>query len=164
MAVSVTTTRPMTPADVAAVSLLEVASFDDPWPPAAFFEELAIDGRDYLVVEERGRLVGYGGIMRIDEDAHIMTIAVDPSRRRQGIGRRLMLALIDIALDKGAEHLTLEVRATNAAARRLYEEFGFGVVGRRPRYYRDEDAIIMWVVDACGPDHRRRLDEIRERA
>ena len=112
----------------------------------------------------RGRVVGYGGIMRIDEDAHIMTIAVDPSRRRQGIGRRMMLALVETALEHGAEHLTLEVRATNAAAQRLYEEFGFGVVGRRPRYYRDEDAIIMWVVDANGPDYRRRLDAIRERA
>lgn len=164
MAMTLLTTRPMTPADIAAVALVETASFEDAWPPDVFFEELALDGRDYLIVEERGRVVGYGGIMRIDEDAHIMTIAVDPSRRRQGIGRRMMLALVETALEHGAEHLTLEVRATNAAAQRLYEEFGFGVVGRRPRYYRDEDAIIMWVVDANGPDYRRRLDAIRERA
>lgn len=156
-------TRTMTAADVAAVTVLEAASFDDPWPAAMFFEELALDGREYRVVEDRGRIIAYGGIMRVDDDAHIMTIAVDPSRRREGVGRRLMLALIDAALDRGARHLTLEVRATNGAARRLYEEFGFSAVGRRPRYYQDEDAIIMWAVDADGPDYRHRLDELRER-
>lgn len=164
MDLSTVTTRTMTVADVAGVSVLEVASFEDPWPPAMFFEELGLDGREYVVVEDRGRLIAYGGIMRVDDDAHIMTIAVDPSRRRQGVGRRLMLALIETALERGARHLTLEVRATNEAARRLYEEFGFDAVGRRPRYYRDEDAIIMWAVDADQPAYRRRLDEIRERS
>jgi len=110
-------------------------------------------------------MVAYGGIMLVDEDAHVMTIAVDPARRREGFGTRVMLALCDAALDRGAQHLTLEVRESNLAAAGLYERFGFIAVGRRPRYYQDdEDAIIMWAVDADGPAYRRRLDLLREGA
>jgi ribosomal-protein-alanine N-acetyltransferase len=157
--------RPMTPADVAAVADLETEAFADPWPPAVFFEELALPGRAYVVAEDGGPVVAYGGIMLIDEDAHVMTIAVHPTRRREGLGTRVMLALFDSALERGARHLTLEVRESNHAATKLYERFGFSAVGRRPRYYQDdEDAIIMWVVDADRFESRRRLDLIREQA
>lgn len=163
MGVRTPSVRPMTPADVAAVADLEVEAFVDPWPPAVFFEELALPARGYFVVEDGGKMVAYGGLMLIDEDAHIMTIAVTPSRRREGLGTRVMLALCDAALERGARHLTLEVRETNDAATALYERFGFASVGRRPRYYQDkEDAIIMWAVDVDGPEYRSRLDRIRE--
>ena len=165
MGVRTPSVRPMTPADVAAVADLEVESFADPWPPAVFFEELTLPGREYVVIEDGGRMVAYGGLMLIDEDAHIMTIAVAPARRREAFGSRVMLALCDAALDRGARHLTLEVRESNLAAAGLYERFGFTVVGRRSRYYQDdEDAIIMWAVDADQPPYRRRLDLIREGA
>lgn len=165
MGVRTPSVRPMTPADVAAVADLEVESFADPWPPAVFFEELSLPAREYVVVEDDRRMVAYGGLMLVEEDAHIMTIAVDPTRRCEGFGTRVMLALCDAALERGARHLTLEVRESNLAATALYERFGFGAVGRRPRYYQDdEDAIIMWVVDADRPEYRRRLDLMREGA
>jgi ribosomal protein S18 acetylase RimI-like enzyme len=91
----------MTPADIAAVAELEAESFADPWPLAFFFEELSLPGREYVVVEDSGRIVGYGGIMLIDRDAHVMTIAVRPERRRQGLGTRVMVALFDAALERG---------------------------------------------------------------
>jgi len=72
------TVREMTTADVAAVAELEAKAFDDPWSPAAFFEELAAPGRYYSVVEEDGYVAGYGGVMHVEDDAHVMTIAVDP--------------------------------------------------------------------------------------
>lgn len=164
MGVTLPLVRAMTPADVAAVADLEIESFADPWPPAVFFEELALPGRAYVVAEDGGHVVAYGGIMLVGEDAHVMTIAVHPSRRRGGLGTSVLLALFDAALDAGARHLTLEVRESNHAAAALYERFGFTAVGRRPRYYQDdEDAIIMWVVDADRFESRRRLDMIRER-
>jgi ribosomal-protein-alanine N-acetyltransferase len=157
--------RAMTPADVAAVADLEIESFADPWPPAVFFEELALPGRAYVVAEDGAHVVAYGGIMLVEEDAHVMTIAVHPTRRREGLGTGVMLALFDAALEGGARHLTLEVRESNHAAAALYERFGFAAVGRRPRYYQDdEDAIIMWAVDADKFESRRRLDMIREQA
>lgn len=161
MGVTVGTIRRMTAADVAGVAELEAACFTDPWPPAVFFEELAMENRLYLVLETDHRVTGYGGLMLVDDDAHIMTIAVAPERRRRGDGSRLLLALVDAALERSATSLTLEVRASNEAAAGLYRRFGFVTVGTRPAYYRDEDAHIMWVVEAAGDEYRARLDRLR---
>ena len=102
--------------------------------------------------------------MVIGTDAHIMTLAVAPDSRRNGIGSQLMLALIDAALDAGAEHLTLELRVSNDSARSLYEKFGFAPVGIRPGYYPDEDALVMWALDVAGNEYRAALDRIRGEA
>ena len=148
--------RPMTPADVAAVAELEAESFSDPWPLAFFFEELDLPGREYVVVEDGGRVVGYGGIMVVDVDAHVMTIAVRPERRREGLGTRVMVALFDAALERGARNLTLEVRASNHGAATLYERFGFAATNQQLRYYQDnEDAIIICA--SCTPSTSSRL-------
>lgn len=162
MDVTVTSLRPMTPADVAAVADLERACFDDPWSPKVFLEELAHDNRTYLVAEGVGRVVGYGGLMIVEGDAHVMTIAVAPDRRGHGLGTRLLLGLVDAALRRAATSLTLEVRASNETAAALYRKFGFVPVGQRPSYYGTEDALVMWVAEADSDEYRRRLDEIRE--
>jgi ribosomal-protein-alanine N-acetyltransferase len=79
------------------------------------------------------------------QEAHIVTIATHPDFRRQGLGRRLLQAMIDKAIDAGALEITLEVRASNYAAQALYRSMGFVVVGVRKHYYHDngEDAILM---------------------
>ena len=69
------------------------------------------------------------------DEAHVTTFAVDPGYRRRRIGERLLLALLDLALDRRAREATLEVRLSNLPARRLYEKYGFRPVGIRPRYY-----------------------------
>lgn len=161
MGVTLGTIRRMTTADIAAVADLEGASFDLPWPPEVFFEELAAPNRWYLVAECEHGVTAYGGIMLADGDAHVMTIAVSPDHRRSGAGSRMLLALIDAALDMGASAITLEVAVSNRPAIALYQSFGFETVGSRPGYYGGEDALIMWVVEADGPRFRHRLDEIR---
>ena len=90
------------------------------------------------------RLIGYLILSRYDTVWHLMNVAVDPRRRREGIATGLLEAMIDAA---GADsEYTLEVRTSNAGAIALYERFGFRSAGTRPRYYRDtgEDAVIMW--------------------
>jgi ribosomal-protein-alanine N-acetyltransferase len=154
--------REMTTADVAAVADLEARAFDDPWSPSAFFEELSLPGRHYAVVEDAGKVLAYGGVMHVEGDVHVMTIAVDPTYTNRRIGTRLMLALVEGALERGARNLTLEVRMSNEPARALYRRFGFAAAGVRPRYYADEDALVMWAMGVDGPDYRRRLDRIRE--
>jgi ribosomal-protein-alanine N-acetyltransferase len=72
-----------------------------------------------------------------------------------------MVALVDAALGESARHLTLEVRVSNDAALGLYRKLGFASVGLRPGYYRDEDALVMWVVNADEGPFRRRLERIR---
>ena len=154
--------RPMGPDDVAAVALLEQRVFPDPWSENAFREELVAAGRRYLVVEEGGSLLGYGGLLVVGDDAHVVTLAVDPFFRERGLGTRLMLRLAEEARAAGAAHLTLEVRVSNHPAQSLYRRFGFETVGLRRHYYRDEDALIMWALDIDSEGYRRRLAEIRE--
>jgi ribosomal-protein-alanine N-acetyltransferase len=154
--------RPMAGGDLAEVLALERSVFPHPWTEGILRDELAARGRIYLVAEEDGRIVGYGGMMLVVDEAHIINLAVARERRGDGIATRLVLDLIERALDAGAEHLTLEVRLSNDPARRLYSRFGFAPVGIRKDYYVDEDALIMWVTDAAGPEYRGRLAAIRE--
>ncbi len=107
------------------------------------------------------RIIGYGGLLVIDDDAHITTLAVAPEARGQNLGKRLMLALVDQALGVGVRHLTLEVRLSNSSAQGLYELFGFEPVGRRKNYYKNEDALVMWATDIDALDYADRLVSIR---
>ena len=162
MDLAVADLRAMNQGDVSEVAALERRAFAEPWSERAFVDELAQDNRWYVVAEADGRVVGYGGVMIAEEEAHIMTVAVDPDAVRRKIGTRLMLALVDRAVSSGARHLTLEVRISNDAALALYRKLGFASVGLRPGYYRDEDALVMWAVDAAEAPFQRRLDRIRE--
>ena len=136
----------MTADDIPAVHAIESASFPTPWPPYAFREEIETNRlARYLVVRAAGRVVAYAGIWLMVDEAHVTTFAVLPAYRRRGIGGLLLSRLMALSAEVGAAVCTLEVRLSNAAARRLYQEFGFRPVGVRPRYYSDngEDALIM---------------------
>jgi ribosomal-protein-alanine N-acetyltransferase len=138
--------EPMALADLDAVQEIERRSFRTPWPSHAYRTELETNRlAHYLVARIAGRVVGYGGMWVMVDEAHITTFAVDPDFRRHGIGERLLLALLDLARARNAREATLEVRLSNLPARRLYEKYGFRPVGLRPRYYSDdnEDALIM---------------------
>ncbi len=162
MAQLITSIRLMSPDDIPAVAALEQRVFADPWSENAFREELATASRRYLVAEEGRAILGYGGLLVVEDDAHIVTLAVEPGTRGQGLGTRLMLRLAEEALRAGAAHLTLEVRVSNQPAQSLYRRFGFETVGLRRHYYRDEDALIMWALDIDSEGYQRRLAEIRE--
>lgn len=153
--------RSMTPADIPAAAALEQRVYRQAWSERVFTDELGQPSRHYVVAEADGVLAGYGGVMFVDDEAHITTVVVDPAFRQARIGTRLMLALVDEALAAGAGALTLEVRVSNEAAQALYRRFGMAPVGVRKQYYRDEDALIMWVHDIDGGEYARRLEEIR---
>ncbi len=150
----------MTHADLAAVQAIERASFTTPWPPYAYRNEIETNRlAHYLVVRVGGEVVGYGGIWLMVDEAHVTTFAVAPAWRRRRIGERLLVALLDLAIARGAREATLEVRLSNLAARRLYEKHGFRPVGIRPRYYSDdhEDALIMTTEPFAIPETAARL-------
>ena len=154
----------MTVADLPEVQAIERASFTTPWPPHAYKSELETNRMaSYIVARSEGHVVGYGGVWLMVDEAHITTFAVHPSWRRQGIGDRLLLDLLDVALERGAREATLEVRLSNVPARRLYEKFGFRPVGLRPRYYTDdnEDALIMTTPALETPAMQDRLERLR---
>ena len=92
-----------------------------------------------------GPLLGYAGFWLFGEEAHLMTLAIAPAWQGMGLGTWLLLAVLDQMEDRGARIATLEVRESNVAARSLYKRLGFQVIGRRYRYYHDndEDALIL---------------------
>lgn len=153
--------RPMTRDDIPTILELERRTYPQPWSEGIFRDELNQPDRVYLVAEKEGRLIGFAGLMIIEEDAHVTTLAVDATARQRGTGTRLMLELVAAGLARGARHLTLEVRATNEGAQRLYNRFGMVTVGVRKHYYRDDDAVIMWATDIDQPEYAERLDELR---
>lgn len=153
--------RTMARSDVPAIATLERKIYPQPWSARVFFDELAQENRVYLVATDDDEMLGYGGVMLNEQDAHVTTLAVVPEVRRRRLGTRLLLALIEQAVERGARHLTLEVRATNTNAQRLYERFGFAPVGKWKGYYEGEDAIVMWALDIDAEEYGIHLAAIR---
>jgi [ribosomal protein S18]-alanine N-acetyltransferase len=151
------TFRPFTAADIPAAAALAKAHQPAPWSEGIFGDEIAQPDRIYLVAEADS-LIGFAGIMVIGDEAHVTNLLVSDERRRQGIGRALLASLIAAAVDRGARHLTLEVRSKNTAAMALYAQFGLAPVGLRKGYYGDDDALILWAHDIGGPEYGSRIE------
>jgi len=145
------------------VVAIEQQTSGRPWSRELFASELKqASSRSVVAVRPDAAVVGFGCLMSTGFEAHITNIAVDPSCRRQGIATLLMLRLVAIAQDWGLDDVTLEVRASNDAARALYERFGFVQDGVRPRYYAEsgEDALIMWARGLDTDEYADRIDSI----
>jgi ribosomal-protein-alanine N-acetyltransferase len=127
--------------DLPSVMEIDALSLPRPWSAAIWRGELGSPYGLYLVLEERGEVVGQIGIRHVLGELHITTIAVKPEYRRRGYARDLIGAALDSY--PNASHVHLEVRPTNVEAIALYESLGFRKTGRRPRYYGDEDALLM---------------------
>ncbi|MBP3977639.1 ribosomal protein S18-alanine N-acetyltransferase [Microbacterium sp. BLY] len=142
------TLREARPDDLDAVMAIEDRSFPtDAWSRETMASELSSPHGRYLVDEEAGAIIGYGGVRALQgsPDADIQTIALDRAFRGRGRGRALLHALLRAAAARGAREVFLEVRADNPAAENLYRSEAFEEIGRRPRYYQpdDVDAIVM---------------------
>ena len=138
--------RRMTQDDADAVADLELKCFAMPWSRADFFREVKNELAEYVVGELDKKIVAYAGAWVSFDQAEVMHVAVTPELRGQGVGTILFGELIKAVKERGAKSITLEVRPSNTAAIKLYENFGLRSVGRRKNYYRDndEDALIMW--------------------
>jgi len=120
---------------------IDALSLPRPWSAAIWRGELSSPYGLYLVIEDRGEVFGQIGVRHVLGELHITTIAVRPEYRRRGHARALIGAALGAFPD--ASHVHLEVRPTNVEAIALYESLGFSETGRRPRYYGDEDAVLM---------------------
>jgi ribosomal-protein-alanine N-acetyltransferase len=166
--------------DVATVQEIEREIFATPWPRNAYYRELASrSSAHYVVLRQEGldaparfrvpemdpTIIGYGGMWRMYDEAHVTTIGVRKDLHHHGYGRILFAGLVQAAYDMGAKWVTLEVRTTNDHAMQLYEGFGFKVIGRRKGYYTDngEDAIVMWSDSIHSPRLRRAYETNLER-
>lgn len=117
------------------------------WSRYAFLAEL--NGQNpvsYLVADCKGRIMGFGGIRIEDQkhQAHVTNLAVLPAAQGQGIGSELLTRLLAFATKHHVKMITLEVRASNDKAQRLYQSLGFNVAKTTSAYYQDgEDAYVM---------------------
>ncbi len=152
--------------DAAIAAVIAGESAAEGWTRPAFEKEVTNNaGSRYVVVEEGGEVVGFGGIWLVLDVAHVTNMAIAGGHQGQGLGRFVLHGLFDLAIRAQMDVLTLEVRVSNTAARRLYMEFGFYETGRRKAYYRDngEDALIMTTESFATVAVHERLSEIRQR-
>ena len=133
--------RRMEIADLPSVMQIDSLSLPRPWSEAIWRGELESPYGLYLVVEDGGEVSAQIGVRHVLDELHITTIAVRPEHRRRGHARALIWAAL--AAYPKARYVHLEVRPDNAAAVALYESLGFRATGRRPRYYGDDDALLM---------------------
>lgn len=160
------TVVPMRRRHLRGVLRIEQQVYPRPWSYGLYLGELAHrgSGRTYVVARTGHRVVGYAGLMRVADDAHITTLAVDPALHGRRLGTRLLLVLARQARRQGVEGLTLEVRMSNEPGKALYRRFGFAPAGIRKNYYAEvnEDALVMWAHDVDTDAYGRRLDEIED--
>lgn len=156
----------MTLDDVARVHQIDQLSFAMPWSERSYRFELTENKNAVAWVAERKDLestqvIGMIVIWAILDEAHIATVAIHPDYRGQGLGRRLLARALMAAHERGARLAYLEVRRGNLTAQKLYNQFGFEVVGERPRYYIDnnEDALLM----TMSPMDPQQLAELYEK-
>lgn len=130
---------------------IEKQCFGIPWTRDMLIQELenAYMAHYLVLVNDQGLALAYAGFWKIDDEGHITNIAVSPACQGQGYGRKLFTALLELAVKKDITRMTMEVRASNVIAQRLYSNNGFMPVGVRRGYYQGprEDAIIMWNQD-----------------
>lgn len=138
--------RDIVEADLKQICLIEQETFSDPWTEKDFKEAASAPSNEYLVAEIDGEIVGYCGLWGIAGEGYIYNVAVKKEFRKQGIGYKMLHRLIKQAEAKGIGSFTLEVRATNVPAIKLYEALGFEQAGIRKDFYTKpkEDAVIMW--------------------
>ncbi len=136
---------PMALCHVSQIAQLEKVCFSDPWSETSISQELENPLSLWLVAVEEEQVLGYVGSQSVMGWADMMNIAVAPQHRRRGIAEDLVEYLLKALQARQVTCLTLEVRASNAPAKALYEKLGFLQVGRRPNYYRHpkEDALIL---------------------
>jgi [ribosomal protein S18]-alanine N-acetyltransferase len=152
--------RPMTEADVGEVFAVERASYQFPWSEGIFRDCLRV-GYICRVLALEGRVIGYGVMSVGAGEAHILNLCVSDAHRCRGLGRRMLVYLLERGSAAGMSEAFLEVRPSNTAAIRLYQAIGFEQVGMRRGYYQAvggrEDAAVLRLTLRGRRAHRNTL-------
>ncbi len=130
---------------IADAAEIERLSFSEPWSESSLAESLVSPYSRFFVYISDGRAAGYMGLYLVSGEGSVTNVATHPDYRKKGIGEALVKNAVELCRAEGAEYITLEVRASNAPAIRLYEKCGFVKVGERKNFYSSprENAVIM---------------------
>lgn len=145
-----------------AVETIDGLSYSRPWSKATWRAELAGADRRHVVAVTAGEVVAHAGTLRILDELHITTVATHPDHRGEGFASLLLVDLLHAGAAAGATAATLEVRAADRSAQRMYGRLGFAPAGVRSGYYSapTDDAVIMWMHDLGSPSASERLDRV----
>lgn len=126
---------------------IEKTTNSSPWSEESFRNEFRNAQSIFYVASLGTEMIGFGGIWKVIDEAHVTTVAVKEEHRRKGYGWEIMVRLLEEAKEQGMTCSTLEVRAGNEGAIKMYEKLGYVGVSKRKRYYPDnkEDALVMWL-------------------
>jgi len=183
------TIRPMQPGDIPTVVAIDRLSFPNPWPASAYLYEIRKKKSSYYyvllkpetdedasseqgwyrwlhraILAEQSPVIGYVGFRIRDYPlrAHISTIAIHPNWRGKGLGELMLITALERALELGLDIISLEVRASNRVAQRMYRKYDFQFTDVKRGYYRDgEDAQIM-TLELEPQTYQNRLAELRQ--
>lgn len=135
----------MSEKDVPIIADIEKMTYTMPWSDTSFYSEVYSRYSLTRIAELEGRIVGYICVRQIADECHLLNLTVDSAFRRRGIASLLFTDVLEDLTGSGGRFLYLEVRASNHEAKRLYEKFGFKMVGMRKNYYirPEENALIM---------------------
>ncbi|MDY4669495.1 MAG: ribosomal protein S18-alanine N-acetyltransferase [Oliverpabstia sp.] len=131
--------------DLEQVMEIENENFSVPWTETGFFTFLIREDTLFLVAQEGEEILGYCGVVMVQDEGDITNVAVKKNRQNQGVGKKLMEELVKYTEQEGVTRLFLEVRASNEPAIHLYQNMGFVQTGIRKNYYEEprEDGIMM---------------------
>ena len=137
--------RKMTPHDVAEIMLIEESIYTHPWTEGIFNDCIRV-GYSCWVYRENNEIVAYGLVSVAANEAHILNLCVTPSAQGRGLGKGMLHKLMQLAEERDADCIFLEVRVSNRIAQNLYEQEGFNRIGVRKAYYPSsegrEDALV----------------------
>ncbi|MXW62698.1 MAG: ribosomal-protein-alanine N-acetyltransferase [Acidimicrobiaceae bacterium] len=167
----------MTVHHISAVMAIDEQGYGDPWSATTWYKEMGDPDRLHLVAitdtelggdnradnGEGERVVGHAGLLYLAGMAHVSNVAVDPEYQHQGVATRLLIELLDRTRAHGSSAVTLEARAANKRAHRLYSRLGFQPLGITPDYYTkpSEDALVMSIRYLDEPEVAERIDRVR---
>ena len=139
--------RTLSEHDLDEIVAIERASFSNPWTRHMYLRELQNPDVSFLyVLRFPDQIAAFCSFWLVLDEIHVNNLAVRQDHQGQGLGAALLQHVLEAGARRGAERATLEVRPSNAPARRLYERLGFEVAATRPNYYASppEDALILW--------------------
>lgn len=138
--------RPMSEADIERVGFIEKDAYEFPWT-LDLFQDCVKIGYCCSVLEQDGKVLGYGVMYAAAQEAHILNICITPDLHNNGLGQVLLDHLLDLATAQSASVIFLEVRPSNQPALKIYRRAGFSIVGQRRDYYPTkfgrEDALVL---------------------
>lgn len=134
--------------DLEQVCEIENKTFSQPWTREDFEASISNPNHIYIVAEEEDEIAGYCGLWMVAGEGQINNVAVREDFRKKGVGYGMLSYLLELGREKNQDAFTLEVRASNEPAIRLYEKLGFHSAGIRRGFYEKprEDANIMWLL------------------